>query len=106
MRLIDAETLENLLTEFAHTAKTVHEVQMNALCFAAVRSESLTPTIDAVPVVRCKNCQKCTVWEDGHSFTCNEDEMDYYAPHYDAATYYCADGIRREDHGTEKADSQ
>ena len=52
--------------------------------------------IDAVPVVRCKDCQKCTVWEDGHSFTCNEDEMEYYAPHYDAATYYCADGKRRE----------
>lgn len=64
---------------------------------AAIRSRlEQVAAIDAVMVVRCKNCQKCTVWEDGHSFTCNEDEMEYYAPHYDAATYYCADGKRRE----------
>ena len=63
---------------------------------AAIRSKlEQVAAIDAVSVVRCKDCQKCTVWEDGHSFTCNEDEMDYYAPHYDAATYYCADGKRR-----------
>ena len=53
------------------------------------------PTLDLVPVVFCKYCRKCTIWKDGHSFTCNEDEMDYYAPTYDAATYYCADGERR-----------
>ena len=56
--------------------------------------ESL-PAVDAAPVVFCKHCRKCTIWEDGHSFTCNKDEIDYYAPTYDAATYYCADGKRR-----------
>ena len=55
------------------------------------------PAVDAVPVVFCKHCRKCTIWEDGHSFTCNEDEIDYYAPTYDAATYYCADGKRRDE---------
>ena len=63
---------------------------------AAIRSRlEQVAAIDAVPVVRCKDCQECTVWKDGHSFTCNADEMDYYAPTYDAATYYCADGKRR-----------
>jgi hypothetical protein len=55
------------------------------------------PAVDAVPVVFCKHCRKCTIWEDGHSFTCNEDEIDYYAPTYDAATFYCADGKRRDE---------
>lgn len=48
-----------------------------------------------VNVVFCKDCRKCNVWKDGHSFTCNADEIDYYAPTYDAATYFCADGERR-----------
>lgn len=74
---------------------------------AAIRSKlEQVAAIDAVSVVRCKDCQKCTVWEDGHSFTCNEDEMDYYAPHYDAATYYCADGKRRKDHGNQAVDGE
>lgn len=30
------------------------------------------------------------------SFFCEAFDMEFYAPHYDAATYYCADGERRE----------
>lgn len=53
-------------------------------------------TIDLVPVVRCKDCQHCRLLDDGESFSCQESEMDYYAPTYSAATYYCVDGKRRD----------
>ena len=54
------------------------------------------PTIDAVPVVRCKDCRHCTLLADSAGFYCSAWHTDFYAPHYDAATYYCADGIRRD----------
>lgn len=56
--------------------------------------------VDAVQVVRCKDCQHCRLLNDGISFECMEQEVDYYAPTYDAATYYCADGKRRDEHCT------
>lgn len=50
------------------------------------------PAIDAVPVVRCKDCQHCTLLADGAGFYCAAWHTDFYTPHYDADTYYCADG--------------
>ena len=47
---------------------------------------------DAEQVTRCKDCANCFILSDGRSFTCNANEIDYYAPAYDAATFYCADG--------------
>lgn len=57
-------------------------------------------TSDHIDVVRCKDCEHCRLLNDGISFECMELEMDFYAPHYSAATYYCADGKRRT-HGSE-----
>lgn len=54
------------------------------------------PAIDAVRVVRCRNCQSCRLLSDGRSFECLEQEIEFYAPHYDAATYYCAEGKLKE----------
>lgn len=51
---------------------------------------------DFVPVVRCKSCKYCQILSDGHSFRCYSWDMDLYAPQYDAETFYCADGERRE----------
>lgn len=61
------------------------------------------PTVDAVEVVFCKDCEYCNpLYFDPHgnyagdgSFTCGENEIDYYAPDYHMDTYYCADGKRR-----------
>lgn len=50
MRLIDADALEKLLTDMATDARSIRELQLNALCYAAVKNESMTPTIDAIPV--------------------------------------------------------
>ena len=54
------------------------------------------PTIELVNVVRCKDCQHCDPYKDGESFYCSELDMDFFAPTHSAATYYCADGKRRD----------
>lgn len=64
------------------------------------------PAVNAVPVVRCKDCQHCRLLNDGVSFECTSWEMDFYAPEYSAATYYCADGKRREEHGDKASDGE
>ena len=61
------------------------------------------PAVDAVEVVRCKDCEYCQALyctPDGSaagdgSFSCGENEIDYYAPDYHMDTFYCADGKRR-----------
>ena len=64
--------------------------------------ESKVPAVDAVPVIHCKDCANCFSLEavdpmrpyDGSgdgSFYCAAFDMDFYAPRYNAATYFCAD---------------
>ena len=52
---------------------------------------------DLAPVVRCKDCKHCRLLNDHISFECQEWEMAFYAPTYNAATFYCADGKRRDE---------
>ena len=54
------------------------------------------PTLDLVPVVFCKDCRHCRLLNDGISFECSAGDTEFYAPTYNAATYYCADGERRD----------
>lgn len=66
-------------------------------------------TSDCVYVVHCKDCSHCfelaatdpiTPYKGGKDgFFCEAFDMDFYAPVYNAATYYCADGEwRRTSH--------
>lgn len=66
------------------------------------------PTIEAERIIRCKDCRYCYKLEntdplepwDGSgngSFYCKVNEMDFYAPHYSAKTYFCGDAEERED---------
>ena len=45
--------------------------------------------------VFCKDCEHCSIFKDGKSFSCKSSKKDYYAPHYDAATYFCGDHLRK-----------
>lgn len=56
-------------------------------------------TGDRVSVVRCVDYKHCRLLSDGASFSCYAWDMDLYAPQYDAATFYCADGERRDGTG-------
>lgn len=61
---------------------------------------------DTEKITRCMNCAHCFDLEpvdpmkpysgtgDG-SFFCMEFDMDFYAPHYRAETFYCKDGTPR-----------
>lgn len=78
MRLIDADQLW-MVTEGYHEFYERFEVD-NA------------PTIDAVPVVRCKDCAN-RGWED----ECPLYESAYITGRDEGSNFYCAWGERRED---------
>ena len=48
------------------------------------------PTIDAVPVVRCKNCECWYPEEDDEYGHCRKHDL------WASGNWYCADGERRE----------
>lgn len=64
--------------------------------------------INITSVVYCKDCDNCFELaetdplipyqhRDGaDGFFCTEFDMDFYTPHYNAATFFCADGKRRD----------
>lgn len=49
------------------------------------------PTVDAVPVVRCKDCKHCEVFKNGVNCWCNEHGR------VEDVDYFCADGERRSE---------
>ena len=72
MRLIDVE------------APCKIEIELDGKkCHATVTA----PTIDAVPVVRCKDC----VWCEAHGY-CDKNEM-----FVENREWFCADGERKDD---------
>ena len=79
------------------SALSVNALLIKTACYAVVKTDSKVPSVDAVEVVRCHACEKCTLLEDGIGFHCQAWDTEFYAPHYDVATYYCADGKRRSE---------
>lgn len=88
MRLVDADEAYKVLTDYYHHRT---EIQHKALKEAIER----VPTIDAVPVVRCKDCEYMTEHYDTDGnvpyWTCSEWDS---GTDYDG---YCHYGKRRED---------
>lgn len=81
MRLIDADKLER------------QEYWGNERCFDYVDAEDIdnAPTVDAVPVVRCKDCKHS--WEDISGLCCSHGVcVDLNVP----GDFYCAYGKRKE----------
>ena len=80
-RLIDADKLEK------------QEYWGNERCFDYVDAEDIdnAPTVDAVPVVRCKDCKHS--WEDISGLCCSHGVcVDLNVP----GDFYCAYGKRKE----------
>ena len=82
MRLIDADEAYKVLTDYYHH-KT--EIQHKALKEAIER----VPTVDAEPVVRCKDCR----WYENDGFHTNCKKIRFCVEAED----YCSRGERRED---------
>lgn len=81
LRLIDADKLEK------------QEYWGNERCFDYVDAEDIdnAPTVDAVPVVRCKDCKHS--WEDLGGLTCSHGVcVDCVV----LGDFYCANGERKK----------
>lgn len=87
MRLIDADEAYKVLTDYYHH-KT--DTQHKALKEALLK----VPTIDAKPVVRCKDCR----WGHRYDEDLIECPLDLNnPPEYHDEDWYCPNGTRRED---------
>lgn len=83
MRLIDADALDELIVESYHM--TEQEYVRAGYSIVRLLMDKV-PTVDAVPVVRCKDCK----WHDD-DFCVNLDVLGFYGDDY------CSLGGRREE---------
>lgn len=83
MRLIDADALVKALNESGVPYRADVQEVLDA-----------QPTVDAVPVVRCKDCKHCnTDWAMGKWYgSCKE-----WNTHSVMADWYCVNGERKDD---------
>lgn len=94
MRLIDADAwFERIDSDHCASCSRVRPCSECGLGIARESIEN-TPTLDAVPVVRCKDC-KYYKTESGECPANNGDDPYYsWIPKPD---WYCAEGKRKED---------
>lgn len=98
MRLIDADALPKLLdAEYKQTMKLIWEGEKHLDTLAEGFAEAshiakyIATTVDAVPVVRCKDCKHS--WEDIGGLCCSHGVcVDLTVPD----DFYCAYAIRKE----------
>lgn len=90
-RLIDANALVAFICEGCN-GKTTDDTGKCESCVAryALQYLALAPTIDAVPVVRCGECEYHEVFKDGVNGWCNGHGCPT------DVTYFCADGERKD----------
>ena len=93
MRLIDADALV-LQIKLNFTSAKLGETKAWYTMENVISALRKAPTVDAVPVVRCKDCKYYKV-EGGQ---CPADNTsDRYYSWIPDPNWYCADGERRED---------
>ena len=85
-RLIDADALFDQLTRFQRKLHDADRELTANQCIAFIEN---APTVDAVPVVRCKNCR----WYDGLDW-CNKLRISGVKAVEEY--WFCADGERKE----------
>lgn len=91
MRLIDADEAYKVLTDYYHHGT---EVQHNALKEAIER----VPTVDAVEVVRCKDCRYYHVYLEGNGHTeKGYGACDWINDKSVREDHFCSWGERKED---------
>lgn len=89
-RLIDANKL---------VLRFEYGVQVDSMLFVPFRdmkkSVDKAPTVDAVPVVRCRNCKKSGLTEFGKRY-CSEPMGAFYGCIPVQDDFFCSGGERRE----------
>ena len=87
MRLIDAEKL----VEYGYSLERTYRKDSSTMVVERCKIKDI-PVVDAVPVVRCKDCKHwCKEKDDSDYGHCKRYD------HYARADCYCSDGERRED---------
>jgi hypothetical protein len=94
MRLIDADDLAAKIMMEAPDFMDGGSSITKAFVLAMVKTRSATPTIDAVPVVRCKDCWYGEVKPDDNSYFFCTHPLHNLESH--ESHYFCADGEKRE----------
>lgn len=88
MRLIDADALIETMRENAEGNEGWY-----GDTWAFMRDVETAPTIDAVPVVRCKDCKCWTEWSNGTG-SCSRFALDWIGTDADD---FCSMGERKDD---------
>lgn len=84
-RLIDAENVTKNLNEMKERLGC-NAIMIDGMVEGLLNQE---PTVDAIPVVRCKDCRYCTDCKYGDAY-CMMNMIWYKEDHY------CSDGIRKK----------
>ena len=94
MKLIDADALASALNNGRLEEQTGRAVPFNAGVAFALTMVEYAPTIDAVPVVRCKDCKHCEyAWNripTEQAWVCYKLGIDV------EQDWFCADGERKD----------
>lgn len=101
MRLIDADALKKKYTMVIKRTSPSAIMERPAILLEDVDE---APTIDAVQVVRCKDCRWFDKTEDSSYGYCHAMKHGYYSKHWEISIYrkykedfYCADGERENE---------
>ena len=93
MRLIDADALQNILLPI--TTALEHEYgSLGGAVSGCMKHIDNDPTVDAVPVVRCKDCVNGTVFVNKQGAEYVDCVLDDYSVR--KPTDYCSYGKRKE----------
>ena len=92
MRLIDADALKLRIMEDVPGFLDGGSSITKAFILAMLGTRNATPTIDAVPVVRCKDCK---YWDIGHTEECDNSDSVCFHNGWCKPDWFCADGERK-----------
>lgn len=93
MRLIDADDLLAKVHENAPGFMDSGSTITKAFIMAMINTKSVAPTIDAVPIVRCKDCKHRS--KEMYDYYGNPEDKVYVCQINDVAkkpNWFCADG--------------
>ena len=105
MRLIDADAYEsNIRKLFVQYGDGTYPGDREAMIYDEALVDALyalneAPTVDAVPVVRCKDCKcsKPTAWYSAKLKCCHPSHKNSQVPHEVLPDHFCSYGERRTD---------
>lgn len=96
MRLIDADEFEDALENTEYDISPAYEPDgYSHKLICEVLEE--TPTVDAVPVVRCRDCKHLHMWDqkDRYAF-CPKTNILFSPVEKDIRTFFCSYGEKRK----------